>query len=550
MSGPTLSRGVLVLRRSCARIARVKLATVDIGSNSFHLLVVEVDDQGNFRAIDKEREMVRLGSGGLTVGHMTNEAMDRAIVALARFADLAQAHGCERIIATATSAVREANNGDKFLKRVRRKTGIEVDMLSGVEEARLIAKSVSYVRDLGETPTLGIDIGGGSTEFWVLAGGEHRVLVSNRLGSVRLSDGFVHSDPISKRDLELLRGYIIATLARTRREVSEAGFEKVILTSGTALTLAEMARALESGDAGTKSAPPLETEGLELTAESLHRITKTITRSSIRERKKLPGLPEERADIIVAGAVLLDTIFSELGIRQAVTSDWALREGVLVDYLDRHSLGVSSVEQRDDSGLELGDIRRRSILALGRRCEFDAGHALQTARLAKSIFDQSRGLHGLDTDARELLEASAVLHDIGYTIAHAMHNRHGQYLIMNSELLGFSSREQSILGSVVRYHGGRLPKKKHQEFTRLRPGDRKLVEKLTAILTVADALDRTNRNAVREVKLQIGKQRARFEITPARECSLELWDATRKAPVFERVFGLRTEVSLATADPE
>lgn len=525
----------------------MKLATVDIGSNSFHLLVVDVDDQGNFRAIDKEREMVRLGSGGLTVGQMTNEAMDRAIVALSRFAELARAHGCERIIATATSAVREASNGDKFLKRVRRKTGIEVDMLSGVEEARLIARSVSYVRDLGSTPTLGIDIGGGSTEFWILQGGEHRALISNRLGSVRLSDGFVHGDPISKRELELLRGYIVATLARTKREVAEVGFGNVVLTSGTALTLAEMARALESGDSATSSLPPQDTEGFELTAEALHRLTKTITRSTLRERKKLPGLPEERADIIVAGAVLLDTIFTELGIERAMTCDWALREGVLIDHLDRHALAAPAPAESDDSGLELGEIRRRSILALARRCEYDAGHARQTARLAKSIFDQTNDLHRLDAEARELLEASAVLHDIGYAIAHAMHNRHGQYLIMNSELLGFSSREQSIVGSVVRYHGGRLPKKKHQEYARLRPGDRQIVEKLTAILTVADALDRSNRNAVRDVRVRVGKHRARFDLVPARECALEMWDATRKAPVFERVFGVRTEVGMAPA---
>lgn len=523
----------------------MKLATVDIGSNSFHLLVVEVDDEGHFRAIDREREMARLGSGGLTVGHMTPEAMDRAIAALSRFADLAHAHGCERIIATATSAVREASNGDKFLKRVRRKTGIDVDMLSGVEEARLISQAVGYVRDLGQTPTLGIDIGGGSTEFWILKGGEHRVLVSNRLGSVRLSDGFVHHDPITKRELELLRGYIIATLARTRREVGEVGFENVIITSGTALTLAEMAYALEQDTDGEDRRPPQDTEGLPLTAEALRRITKTLTRTPLRERRRLPGLPAERADIIVAGAVLLDTIYSELGIQNAHTCDWALREGVLLDYLERHTtrpVGKKRSSRSDD--LELGDIRRRSILALGRRCEYDAGHALQTARLARSIFDQTQELHGLDPNGRELLEASSVLHDIGYAIAHAMHNRHGQYLIMNSELLGFSSREQSILGNVVRYHGGRLPKKSHDEFARLRPVDRKLVQKLTAILTIADALDRSNRNAVREVRVDFSPNRVRFDITAARDCDLELWDAMRKAPFFERVFRAPTEFSL------
>ncbi|MCC6742632.1 MAG: Ppx/GppA family phosphatase [Acidobacteria bacterium] len=524
----------------------MKLATVDIGSNSFHLLVVDVDEEGYFRVIDREREMARLGSGGLTVGQMTIEAMDRAIVALGRFAELARSHGCERIIATATSAVREASNGDKFLKRVRRKTGIEVDMLSGVEEARLIARSVSYVRNLGTSATLGIDIGGGSTEFWILAGGEHRVLISNRLGAVRLSDGFIHGDPVSKRELELLRGYIVAALARTKREVAEAGFENVIVTSGTALTLAEMAYALENGDARLDSLPPQDTEGLELTSDALRRLTRTITKSPLRERKKIPGLPEERADIIVAGAVLLDTIFSELQIRSAMSCDWALREGVLIDYLDRHAAIAPNAGASDDSGLELGEIRRRSILALARRCEYDAGHARQTSRLAKSIFDQTSGLHGLGEDARGLLEASSVLHDIGYTIAHAGHNRHGQYLIMNSELVGFSSREQSILGNIVRYHGGRLPKKKHQEFARLRSGDRRLVEKLTAILTVADALDRTNRSAVQDVQVTLGRKNARFTVVPASECTLEVWDASRKASVFERVFGVRTEVELST----
>ncbi len=522
----------------------MKLATVDIGSNSIHLLIVEVDREGHFRAMDREREMVRLGAHGLTVGHLASDAVDRSLAALTRYADLARAHGCKKIIATATSAVREADNGEKFLRRVKKRTGIDVDMLSGVEEARLIARAVGYVRELGDTPTLGIDIGGGSTEFWVTESGENRYLVSNRLGSVRLTDGFVKSDPISKRDQERLRSYIVGTLARTTREVAEVGFSRAILTSGTAITLAEMAYAMEHGTSNGKSAPLRETEGFELTAESLRKITKLVTKLDVKERRKIPGLPAERADIIVAGAILLDTIYEELGIETAQSCDWSLREGVLLDYLDRRFPDLTSAAAENDDDLEMGEIRRRSILALARRCEYDPSHASQTAKLARSIFDQTEDLHGLGRDARDLLEVAGVLHDIGYAISHSAHNRHAQYLIMNSELVGFSRRELSIVGNMVRYHGGRKPKKTDVEYVRLRPADRRMVKRLTAILTMADALDRSSRAAVESVKVDVTEGQTRFEITPARDCELEIWDARRKAPTFERAFDVETEFAM------
>lgn len=494
--------------------------------------------------------MVRLGAHGLTVGHLAPDAVDRALAALTRYADLARAHGCKKIIATATSAVREADNGDKFLRRVRRRTGIDVDVLSGVEEARLIARAVSYVRDLNGTPTLGIDIGGGSTEFWVLEGGENRCLVSNRLGTIRLTDGFVTSDPLSKRDTERLKGYVIGTLARTRREVEEAGFKRVVLTSGTALTLAQMAYAIDNGPINARALPPQDTEGLELRADKLRKIAKTVTKLPLRERKRIAGLPGDRADIIVAGAILLDTIYEELDIETAQTCDWALREGVLIDYLDRRYPKHARAAAGEGDWMEIGEIRRRSILALARRCEYDASHARQTAVLARSIFDQTSELHGLGREARDLLEVASVLHDIGYTVSHTMHNRHAQYLIMNSELVGFSRRELSIVGNVARYHGGRGPKKKDAEYIRLRPEDRRLVKRLTAILTVADALDRSSQSAVQDVRATVDDARVRFEIVPARDCHLELWDARRKSKTFEKVFGVETEFTLAAVAAE
>jgi exopolyphosphatase/guanosine-5'-triphosphate,3'-diphosphate pyrophosphatase len=519
----------------------MKLATIDIGSNSIHLLIVEVNPDGHFRPIDREREMVRLGSHGLTVGHLAPDAVDRAVAALERFAALAHAHRCEKIIATATSAVREADNGDKFLKRVRRKTGIDVVLLPGAEEARLIARAVDYVRALGDKPTLGIDIGGGSTEFWILQGGENKLLVSLKLGSVRLNDGFVHSDPIAKRDQERLRGFIIGTLARMAREVTAVGFEQVVVTSGTALTLAQMAYANEHGTADPTLLPPQDTEGIELTAKELRRIVKQVTKLPLRDRENIPALPPERADIIVAGAILLDTIFDELGIRKAQTCDWSLREGVLINYLESQFGSMVRRGGASEDGVELNEIRRRSVFALARRCEFDEGHGLQTARLAKSIFDQTAPLHGLERDARELLEAAAILHDIGYTISHNAHNRHAQYLIMNSELLGFSSRDLSIVGNVVRYHQQSVPRKDHAEYARLRPIDRKLVCKLSAMLRVADALDRTSRAAVSGIAVDVDNRAVTFNIKPATDCELEVWAARRKCKFFEKVFDTKAD---------
>jgi exopolyphosphatase/guanosine-5'-triphosphate,3'-diphosphate pyrophosphatase len=523
----------------------VKVATIDIGSNSIHLLIVEVDDQGQFRPIDREREMVRLGEHGLTVGHLAPEAIERALATLARYAELAGAHGCRKIVATATSAVRESDNGDKFLQRVRRRTGIKVEVLSGVEEARLIAGAVGYVRDLGEARTLGIDIGGGSTEFWISHRGENLYLGSNRLGAVRLTDAFVRADPLSKRGLERLKGFVIGTLARTSREVAAVGFDRVVLTSGTSATLAEIASALEREVAGATRVPsPQATEGLELGADALRRVTKLVTKLPLRERLRVPGLPAERADIIAAGAVLLDTIYDELGVRTAETCDWALREGVLINYLEARFPPAARAEAEE--GLEVGDIRRRSILALARRYGNDPSHARHTTRLATALFDQLAPLHGLGRAARELLQAAAYLHDVGYAVSHTVHNKHGQYLVMNSELLGFSSRELSIVGNVVRYHGGRRPKKKHVEFRRLAAEDRRAARWLSAILTVADALDRSGRGAVAGVDVELGEDAVRFRVAAARDCALEMWDARRKAPVFEQVFGVATSFVLDT----
>jgi exopolyphosphatase/guanosine-5'-triphosphate,3'-diphosphate pyrophosphatase len=524
----------------------MKLATIDIGSNSIHLLIVDVDEQGHFRPIDREREMVRLGSHGLTVGHLAPDAVERSLAALDRYADLAKAHGCRKVIATATSAVREADNGDKFLKRVKRRTGIEVEILTGLEEARLIARAVNYARDLGDARTLGIDIGGGSTEFWILHRGENKLLTSNKLGSVRLTDGFVKSDPLSKRDRERLRGFIIGSLVRTAREVEAVGFDQVIVTSGTAITLAQMANASVDHGNGRGPRPPLETEGLTLTAKDLRRIVKQAVKLPLRERQRIPGLPPERADIIVAGGILLDTIFDELKIRAAETCDWSLREGVLINYLEMRA-GARPRRARPD-GFELSETRLRSVLALARRCVLDPEHARQTARLAKSIFDQTASLHGLDRDARELLESAAILQEIGYFVSHTDHNLHAQYLIMNSELLGYSSRELSILGCIVRYQRSSGPRNSHEEYRRLRPQDKKLVQKLSAILRLAVALDRSSRSAVASVDVEIGKHRAAFRVTPTSDCSLEIWDANRKATLFEKVFNRKTTFELASQE--
>ena len=516
----------------------MKIAAIDIGSNSIHLAIVRAEPGQHLQIIDREKDMARLAAKTLRTHKISEETMDRAVTTLRRFKQLADGSGADLVITTATSAVRESENAREFVETVRERVGLEVQVLPGVEEARLIALAVSEVTEFNNRRALIIDIGGGSTEFIVTNGVEPELLRSAKLGAVRLTEQFISTDPVSEKEYKRLKAHIRAELARIAWEIKECGYDFVIGTSGTILNLvtAVSEAARDGGDAAF--APFSQT----IPTERLAKLNRNLLRMNVQDRGRVSALDKERADIIVAGGLLLETILAELNAKHITSCDWSLREGVILDYLRRQDVGPVKA-----TGHHV-DVRTGSVLSVAKRYNYDAIHANHVSRLATQIFDQIGSLHRLSDEERKLLEYGGLLHDIGYYISHEEHHLHGLYLIKNSEMPGFNSVEIAIIANMVRYLKGKMPKKdsepqsarKHREFFSLERAHRATVQKLTAILRIADALDRSRRQAIARVRCEAVGSELIFHVECKDECDIELWMADLKSDLFQDVF--RTSV--------
>src|SRR5262245_5985571 len=312
----------------------MKLAAIDIGSNSVHLVIVRAVKGQHPEIIDREKEMIRLGAGTLREHRLSVKTIERAITTLRRFKKMAESNGANPIIATATSAVREARNSDQFIERVRKELALDVEVLPGVEEARLIALAVSEVTDFHGRRALIIDIGGGSTEFIVTGGDEPELLRSIRLGAVRLAEKFITTDPISIEERDRLISTVRSDLTRVVSEIKAVGFDFVIGTSGTVLNMVN-ASVLAEERYGSETGSDYESFSRTVTLDQLAWLNRKLARMTLRERRRVPGIEKGRADIIVAGGLLLQCILSELDVKEITSCDWSLREGVLLNYLHR-----------------------------------------------------------------------------------------------------------------------------------------------------------------------------------------------------------------------
>ena len=388
----------------------MRIAAIDIGTNSIHMIVVQVRPDLSFEVIDREKDMVRLGAGGLDGRSLTATAMTAGIQTLTKFRRLADSHHVDEIVAAATSATREADNGGDFISEVDRQTGVKIRVISGTEEARLIHLAAGYGVDVGSGTAVVIDIGGGSVEVTLGPATEMTLGKSFKVGAIRLTERFVKSDPLSGRDERRLVKHLNKEMGAYLDQVSGRGFDRVIGTSGTILSLGSLA-ATQDGDS------PEDLRNLRVSAKSLRRLRKTLVAADIQERLALPGMDPRRADLNVAGSVLLDTMLRRLGADDVTLCDLALREGLVLDYIRKNSARIRKVERYPD-------VRRRSVVELGERCGYWSDHAQQVARLAVSLFDQTRSVHGLSDREREWLEYGALLHDIGVHISYEKHHRH------------------------------------------------------------------------------------------------------------------------------
>ena len=512
------------------------LAALDLGTNSFHMVVARRTGEQEFEVVSREKEVVRLGHGGTDMKEMSLEAMDRAIACLQRMRRIAESHGVVALRAVATSATREAANAEVFIRRASEEAQVEIEVISGLEEARLIHLGVLQAVPVFDKRALFVDIGGGSTEIVIGEKGEMLAARSFKLGAVRLTDRFFPGGTTSGASVTACREYVRSVLTHFDRKVEIHGFEVAVGSSGTAETIARMVHAARGEE-------PLRTYNcFEFTAKELHSIVNKLCSTRTRSaRVKLAGLEANRADIAPAGALILDEITSRFGVQAMTFSEGALRDGVLLDTVERLTGEAAGPRH-------LRDVSRRSVRKLLERCDDDPAHSSQVARLAVELFDGLRSLHGLGPAERDYLEAGALLANVGLVVAHTKHHLHSYYVIRNSELAGLTDHEIELIAQIARYHRKSEPKTAHPQYAALGRDEQALVRTLAGILRVAIGLDRCHEHRVATVRVDVRPTKVVVHVMPnAADIALELYAANERKDLLEAVLDRRVELMPAVA---
>jgi exopolyphosphatase/guanosine-5'-triphosphate,3'-diphosphate pyrophosphatase len=498
----------------------MRIAALDVGSNSFHLIVADVGTGGHINVLDRAKEMVRLGDSTLHHGVIPPEVFRRGLDALRSLRRIADRHNVDALMAVATSAVREAQNGGEFVRAARDEAGIDIRVIRGDEEARLIYQGARGSLDLGKRRVALFDLGGGSLEVILADAQELYYTASLKLGVIRLAETCPCSDPPTSRERAQLAERVRSMLDPVVTRVRAMGFDFVAFTSGTASGLASVLRADKDKDTGGNKST--------IALKDLAALEQRLGAMSIAARARLSGLDARRADTIYAGAAVFRTALELAGASEATLCETALREGIIADYVASNRPGMLLVD-------EFPDLRRRTVMELARRCQFREDHGTHVARLALSIFDQTRRLHKLSAGDGELLEYAALLHDIGFYISPHRHHRHSAYLILNHAMTGFSRAEIRIIALAARHHRKVEPKRGRGLMRLLSKGDRRRVRYLAAILRIADALDRTHARLVRAVRCSVSPKTVDVRIDADGDPELEIWAARRKGDLFEEL---------------
>jgi exopolyphosphatase / guanosine-5'-triphosphate,3'-diphosphate pyrophosphatase len=505
---------------------------MDIGTNSVRLLIVRVEAQHSYRILTDQKETVRLGEREFIDQRLQSKPMQRAVLICTKFATMARSHGADEITAVATAAVREAENKNTFLHRLHQEAGLNVHVVSGMEEARLIYLGVSSGVHLGEKTALFVDIGGGSTEIIVGSQQQHHFLGSLKLGAIRVSSTFLAdpSKPVSPDLYALLLRNVRIGSVRVIQQVKRYRIDLAIGSAGTIQNLADIAarmflkRKRDRADV--------------LTLGQLKQVAKVLCDLPLDKRRKVPGINPERADIIIGGAVVLDMLMQDLQLSEIAISERGLRDGLLVDYLSRRQPDYWHTS-----------VRQRSVMQLGRVCGFDEAHAQNVAALALELFDSARDvrLHRLGATERELLHYAALLHDVGAFLSYNRHHVHSYYIISNAEMLGFDQTETAIIAATALFHRKGLAGRKRPEFVALDRGSQKIVRTLSVLLRMAENLNRGHTNVVRHAYLRaVGNKKMILRVHAAGDCQIEIWGVESHQAAFEKEFGRAMTIELIT----
>lgn len=506
--------------------APMRVAVADVGTNSSHLLIAEVRGEGGEpRVLDALKERTRLGECLDAAGNLNPEGERRLREALTRFRDLAGAAGVAEVQVYATSALREAPNGPEVAARVGAEVGVYPVVISGEREGELTYLGAAHSVEFGADNVL-LDLGGGSLEF--ARGGPERAadVLSLPLGAIRMRRAHLHSDPPKGGEVRAVREAVRAALAPHVERFRPGEGTRVILSSGTAEAAATLLAARD--DEG-----PERVNGLSFTVAELGAALERVRTLPAARRARLPGL-ERRADTVVAGFAVLHAALEELGARTFTVSEGALREGMLIEELERTAAYVSGLSPR-----------QRSVLATAERFGANLAHARQVASLAQALLAglEAAG-ESFPAEARSLLTAAAGLHEVGQIVAQSSHHKHSAYLIRHAGLRGFSPREIDLIAQLARYHRKSPPKPSHPEFMALPPADRALVSRLAAVLRVADGLDRSHAGQTRVRHLS--RDAGGWTLSVEGATPLDQEGAEAKADLWTREFG---PLRLAVAEP-
>jgi exopolyphosphatase/guanosine-5'-triphosphate,3'-diphosphate pyrophosphatase len=496
---------------------RERLAAIDVGSNSIRLLVAEYDPAAGISVIDEVKDQPRLAAGLARTGRLDDAAIDRAVLALRRMREVCRRRGVKRMAAVATAAVREAANGADFVRRVQDELEIPLLIIDADTEAALSYRSVAHHFRLAGARTLVADIGGGSLELIGAIDGLVELTCSLPLGAVRLTELHLQGKRDARRAIELLRTQVRKQLKKALRQ-REWTAAAVIGSGGTFTTLGRMA-------IGRRGIPIPETiHGASVATGEVETLLEWLTEKSPEQRRVVPGLNPQRADIIVAGLAVTAELLSLVDARTLTVSAFGLREGLLLDM----------VGERQAPAADPLRLMREFV----ERCQCDRRHVEHVRHLALQLFEQLGTELGAAPAERPLLEAAALLHDVGQLVSYRKHHRHSYQLIMHAERLNLSASDRLLVALISRYHRKQGPSRKHEEFAALVPEDQGIVRRMSALLRVADGLDRGHTAAVERVNVSIASDRLQMDVTPrvaGADLSLECWGAERKSDVLAKV---------------
>jgi Exopolyphosphatase len=502
-----------------------KIAAIDTGSNAIRLAVADLDDQWQVQPVETLRTPVRLGQDAFTNGVLQENTLQQAVDAFVQFRRIADDFGVSRIKAVATAAVREAQNSAILIDRIARASGIELEVISGEEEARLIYQAVMSVVDLEGKNALLVDIGGGSVEITLTKGTNILSTNSYAMGTVRLLQR-LDWDAYSRNPKafsQLVREYVDTVSRRIRQEIGSEKLDLCIGTGGNVEEIGKLRQRLFKGE-----------DDRSVRVDELEKLIVQFSRMSYQDRIRKLGLRPDRADVILPATAVLRLVTNLAGVDEIMIPNVGLKNGLLLDMAAAMAQEIRLPKQEQVLA---------STIRLGQKYHFDQDHAAFVARMSLRLFDQLTKVHRLDGEERLVLESAAMLHDVGHYISTIDHDKHGQYILQANHLIGLSERQQEMVAAVVRYHRKGTPFLDGQIESALTQKDRRVVLMLTAILRLADSMDVSHNQRIADAQLNERSSGWVLKLMGKGDLSLEKWSVGKRSSLFQDVFGIPLEIN-------